>query len=63
LPPAGNFITIKIAQGAVQLYHRLLQEGIIVRPLANYGMPDYLRVSIGTPTQNERFIRTLQALL
>jgi len=41
----------------------LLKQGIIVRPVANYEMPEYLRVSIGTESENETFIRALQKVL
>jgi histidinol-phosphate aminotransferase len=45
------------------LYEKLLQQGVIVRPVANYAMPEYLRVTIGTQQQNERFVETLKQCL
>jgi histidinol-phosphate aminotransferase len=42
------------------MYRRLLELGVIVRPVANYGMPEYLRVSIGTEKENDRFLTALQ---
>jgi histidinol-phosphate aminotransferase len=47
--------------GAV--YEKLLRQGIIVRPLAGYGMPDHLRVTVGTPKENERFLKALRTAL
>lgn len=63
IPSAGNFIAIKVPGRAAELYGRLLAEGVIVRPVAGYGMPDYLRVSIGLETENQRFLETLEHLL
>jgi histidinol-phosphate aminotransferase len=58
IPSAANFITFKIAQaGAVN--QALLRQGVIVRPIAGYDLPDYLRVSIGTMAQNQRFLAAL----
>ncbi len=58
IPSFGNFITFKIA-AAADVYRALLSQGVIVRPVAGYGLPDYLRVSIGTAPQNERFLLAL----
>ncbi len=63
LPTMGNFISVNVRQDAMALYAKLLQEGVIVRPVANYGMPEYLRITIGTQQQNERFIETLKQCL
>ena len=63
LPSRGNFITIHFEREAMPLYEALLQRGVIVRPVANYGLPEYLRVSIGTQEQNVRFIDTLNEIL
>jgi histidinol-phosphate aminotransferase len=45
------------------VYDRLLREGVIVRPLKNYGLPQHLRISIGTHEENERFIQALDKVL
>jgi histidinol-phosphate aminotransferase len=60
LPTMGNFISVNVKQDGMALYQKLLQQGVIVRPVANYAMPEYLRVTIGTQQQNERFIETLK---
>lgn len=63
IPSAGNFITVHFEQEAAPIYQALLKEGVIVRPVANYGMPRSLRISIGLPAENERFLRALKKVL
>jgi histidinol-phosphate aminotransferase len=63
LPTMGNFISLNVKQDGMALYHKLLQQGVIVRPVANYDMPQYLRITIGTQQQNQRFIEALQQSL
>ena len=60
LPSRGNFVLIEVgdAQG---VYQALLRQGVIVRPVANYGLPAWLRVTVGTPTENARFLAALAA--
>lgn len=60
LPSMGNFISVHVASNGQALYEKLLKQGVIVRPVANYQMPEYLRVTIGTQEQNERFIAALK---
>jgi len=60
LPTMGNFISVNVKQDGLALYQKLLQQGVIVRPVANYDMPEYLRITIGSQIQNERFIETLK---
>ncbi|MFZ2540597.1 MAG: histidinol-phosphate transaminase [Gallionella sp.] len=62
IPSFGNFVSFKIAE-AMRIYRRLLELGVIVRPIANYDMPDWLRVSIGLETENEKFLSALQQTL
>ena len=62
IPSYGNFVSFKIGD-ARGVYQKLLKAGVIVRPIASYGMPDYLRVSIGLESENARFLDSLgQAL-
>ena len=58
IPAFGNFITFKI-ENAKHVFEALLRQGVIVRPIAGYGLPDYLRVTIGTEAQNRRFLTAL----
>ena len=59
IPSAGNFISVEVGEYAAQINQFLLQQGVIVRPLGGYGLPRHLRVSIGLPEENERFIAAL----
>ena len=58
IPSFGNFVSFKV-KDANGVFQRLLKRGVIVRPIAGYGMPDYLRVSTGLDTENERFLEAL----
>ena len=62
IPSYGNFISFRIVD-ATRIYRRLLELGIIIRPVASYDMPDYLRVSIGLETENQKFLSALQQIL
>lgn len=59
IPSIGNFITVDV-NDALTIYQKLLHEGVIVRPLNAYGMPKHIRVTIGTPEQNIRFLTAIQ---
>jgi histidinol-phosphate aminotransferase len=58
----GNFVSFKVGQGA-EIFRRLLKHGVIVRPIASYGLPEYLRVTIGTEFENARFLSVLEIVL
>ncbi len=58
----GNFLLVHVGDAA-QVYERLLRQGVIVRPVANYGLPQHLRVTVGLPAENERFIAALRSAL
>jgi histidinol-phosphate aminotransferase len=62
LPSHGNFVLAKVGD-AGPVYQRLLAQGVIVRPVANYGLPEWLRISVGLPDENERFLSALAAAL
>ena len=61
LPSAGNFLMLHAGPNAQARCDALLRSGIIVRPVGNYGLPDHLRVTLGTPEQNDRFLRAWEA--
>ncbi|MCK5725916.1 MAG: histidinol-phosphate transaminase [Thiotrichaceae bacterium] len=63
IPSVGNFICIHVGRDAEPVYEALLQEGVIVRPIANYGLPQHLRITIGTSEQNDRCIQALYKVL
>lgn len=63
IPSVGNFISVDVGKAAAKVYDALLYEGVIVRPVANYEMPDHLRITIGLPEENERFLIALKKVL
>jgi len=63
IPSAGNFVAVEVGEQAMGVYQALLAHGVIVRPIAGYGMPRHLRVSVGLPEENERFIEALAQAL
>ena len=62
IPSFANFITVRVGD-ATRIYAALLKDGVIVRPIAAYGMPEHLRVTVGLPEHNERFLATLERAL
>jgi len=62
IPSFANFVSFKV-NDASGVYQRLLNQGVIVRPIANYEMPDYLRVSIGLFSENDRFLKALASAI
>ncbi|MFP6806428.1 MAG: histidinol-phosphate transaminase [Pseudomonadales bacterium] len=63
IPSAGNFLTIDMGRDALPVYDALLQEGVIVRPIAVYEMANHLRVTTGTMLENQRFVDSLEKVL
>ena len=51
------------ARPAGPVYEALLRAGVIVRPVANYGMPNHLRVTVGLPEENRRLLTALEKVL
>jgi histidinol-phosphate aminotransferase len=66
VPSYGNFVLVKVgndlAAGA-RVNLALLKQGVIVRPVGNYGLPEWLRISIGLPQENAAFIAALTRAL
>lgn len=58
IPSHGNFVTFRVSDAAL-VNQGLLRHGVIVRPIAAYGMPEWLRVTIGTERENARFLEAL----
>ena len=63
IPSMGNFITVNVATSGDKVYQELLKEGVIVRPITGYGLPNHLRISIGTQAENQRFKQALVKVL
>mgnify|MGYP001049213676 CR=1 FL=1 len=62
VPSKGNFLLARVGDAA-RINAELLKRGVIVRPVANYGLPEFLRVSVGLASQNARFLDALSACL
>jgi histidinol-phosphate aminotransferase len=62
IPSVGNFVTVQVGDGA-EVFRRLLRRGVIVRPIAAYGLPAHLRVTIGTEAENARLLQALEESL
>ena len=62
VPSHGNFLLARVG-AAAEVYAQLLRQGVIVRPVANYGLPEHLRVTVGLPAENRRFLGALAAAL
>ena len=62
VPSFANFVLVKVGNGKA-VFSALMKRGIIVRDMSSYGLPDWVRVSIGTPEQMDRFVAELKQLL
>jgi histidinol-phosphate aminotransferase len=62
IPSYGNFVAVRVGNGANR-YQQLLRHGVIVRPIGNYGLPEYLRVSIGLAAENTQFLQALESVI
>jgi len=63
IPSVANFVSVDMGRPAGALYEGLLREGVIVRPIAGYGLPNHLRATIGLPEENARLIAALERVL
>lgn len=63
IPSRGNFLAVDLGRDATEINAGLLRQGVIVRPIAGYDMPTFLRVSIGTEAENARFLEALRIVL
>jgi histidinol-phosphate aminotransferase len=62
VPSVANFLLVRVGDGA-RVFIELQKRGVIVRPMRPYGMPEWLRVTVGTAAQNERLLATLAEVL
>ena len=63
IPSSGNFVSVELKQDGQAIYEALLRKGVIVRPVGVYEMPTFLRISIGTPDENTKFLNALKEVL
>jgi histidinol-phosphate aminotransferase len=62
VPSVANFLLVKVGKG-MAVYEALLRRGVIVRPMDGYGFPEHLRVTVGLPDENRRFVDALADVL
>jgi histidinol-phosphate aminotransferase len=62
IPSSANFILIKVGDGQ-RVFEELQRQGVITRPMAGYGLPEWLRISVGTPEENRRCLMALEQVL
>ncbi len=63
IPSVGNFLCVDFGRDAAPVDQALLRRGCITRPLANYGMPNHLRISIGLEAENARLLESLREVM
>jgi histidinol-phosphate aminotransferase len=62
IPSSANFILVRVGDGS-RICHALQESGVIVRPMAGYALPEWIRISVGTPSENQRCLAALQRVL
>lgn len=62
VPSYANFLLVRVGQGD-QLFRNMLKQGVIIRAMSSYGLPDWVRISIGTAAQNARCLEVLDSVL
>jgi histidinol-phosphate aminotransferase len=63
IPSVCNFVAVDMGRPGRGVFQALLSEGVIVRPLDSYGLPNHLRISVGLPEQNQRLLQALRKIL
>jgi histidinol-phosphate aminotransferase len=63
VPSVTNFILIDVGRDCVDVFNRMLNRGVIVRDMKQYGLKNYIRVTVGTKKENERFVKVLKKIL
>jgi len=63
IPTQANFLIIKTPLGTRVTYERMLEQGVIIRPMDSYGLEGYIRMNVGLPEENSRFIHTLESVI
>ena len=62
-PSYTNFVLLDLGHDPMPIYNALLKEGVIVRPVGGYGLKTHIRVTVGLPSENERFVKSLKKVL
>ena len=62
-PTQSNFFLIDMKRSAAEVFEKMLRQGVIIRSMTSYGFPTFIRISVGTPAENERFVTALGNIL
>jgi histidinol-phosphate aminotransferase len=62
VPSSANFVLVRVGDGQ-RVFQELQKQGVIVRPMASYALPEWIRISMGTAKQNQRCLEALQTVL
>jgi histidinol-phosphate aminotransferase len=62
VPSSANFILVRVGDGQ-RVFNELQKLGVIVRPMAGYQLPEWIRISVGTPEENQRCLASLRKVL
>ncbi|MFN5869378.1 MAG: aminotransferase class I/II-fold pyridoxal phosphate-dependent enzyme, partial [Akkermansiaceae bacterium] len=62
VPSVANFIMVRVQKGD-QVFKEMLKKGVIIRAMSGYKLPDWVRISIGTPAENQRALEVLDQVL
>jgi histidinol-phosphate aminotransferase len=62
-PTQANFFLIDVQQSAEAVFQAMLRQGVIVRSMKSYGYPNYIRINVGLPEENQRFLDALDEVL
>jgi histidinol-phosphate aminotransferase len=62
IPSSANFVLVKVGDGQ-RVFNQLQKQGVIVRPMASYQLPEWIRISMGTPKQNQRCLEALRTAI
>jgi histidinol-phosphate aminotransferase len=63
VPTQANFVLIDVGRPASQVFDGLMRRGVLVRPCASFGLPNHIRVTVGTPAENQRFAAALETVV
>jgi len=63
IPSAANFVCVDLKSPSMEIFEKLLHEAVIVRPVANYGLPSHIRITVGTQNDNERVMKALDKVM
>jgi histidinol-phosphate aminotransferase len=63
VPSQANFLLIHVARNSREVYEQMLRQGVIIRAMTSYALPEYIRINAGLPAENQRFIATFKRVM